>query len=692
VTDSVPSATDPGHDTGHKIRWSRGTWMGLAVVGITFVIAATVSWRKCTAVVYDFGTELYIPWRLSQGAVLYRDLFFFAGGPLSQYYNALLFKAFGVSFLTLIFSNLAAVCLMLLVIYRRFLAAADAWTATTICLGIILIFAFEQAPIYENYNYAAPYSHEALHGLVLSVFAVALLSDWIIKQRIYFALLAGFCSGLVFLTKPDIFMALTACDVAAFAIFFFSNGKAAFAIKSLAAFAVAAIIPPLCFFFYFLRVENWPDSLHSVVFGWVPLFYPAIIKNANYQWCLGLNHPLFYLRQMCIHFLVIIGVTAFYAAAFRAVANRKPDWEKIQRRAVPALLPVLITLIYADSWHQAGESFSSSFAVVLLFLWIFITLLVVLLNAAIIHWKLNVYKTPWAIVLMLATPLLAVAYTADWHDCGASLPLVGLLTCAVIFWNRKNLALEQRFVFPFLWTVFALFLLSKLGFFPRVWHYGFALGMPAFVGAVYFLLWLLPRVLERKWKVSTFFFRSTAWLVLIIGFRSLFLQSEKFYAQKTLAVGSGNDQVFTYNTLENGIGVNETLAWIAKNTPKNATLAALPEGANINYLSRRIDPTPCVFLDPNIFSIFSEAKITAAFEKTPPDYILIIERNNPTLDIPYFGTRSYGKELIQFIQKNYQTELLIGHEPLKNGLFGIKILKRLQPSAAPVTSLSTAKL
>jgi hypothetical protein len=32
---------------------------------------------------------------------------------------------------------------------------------------------------------------------------------------------------------------------------------------------------------------------------------------------------------------------------------------------------------------------------------------------------------------------------------------------------------------------------------------------------------------------------------------------------------------------------------------------------------------------------------------------------------------------MQWIDKNYQPVYLIGHEPLQNGLFGIKILKRL---------------
>ena len=118
--------------------------------------------------------QLYIPWRICQGAVLYRDLHYLAGGPFSQYFNALLFKIFGVSFRTLIFANLAITAALLVLIYRRFLAATDRWTATTICLGIVLVFAFNEYQVVGNYNYIAPYSHELFHGLVLSILAIAL--------------------------------------------------------------------------------------------------------------------------------------------------------------------------------------------------------------------------------------------------------------------------------------------------------------------------------------------------------------------------------------------------------------------------------------------------------------------------------------------------------------------------------------
>src|SRR3954454_16932891 len=152
-------------------------WWGLAIVAITFVIAAALTWRKWPDCLIDFGLQLYLPWKISTGSVLYRDVMYLTGGPLSQYYDALLFKVFGVSLLTLIISNLLIAAGLLILIYRRFMAASDVWTATTICLGVVLVFAFGHYSEIGNFNYMTPYCHEVFHGLALSIVAVALLSS-----------------------------------------------------------------------------------------------------------------------------------------------------------------------------------------------------------------------------------------------------------------------------------------------------------------------------------------------------------------------------------------------------------------------------------------------------------------------------------------------------------------------------------
>lgn len=591
-------------------------WLGVAVIAIAFVLAAAVSWRRWPDLIVDFGGQLYIPWRLANGAVLYRDLFYFAGGPLSQYFNALLFKIFGTSFLTLIVANLTLVAATLILIYRRFVAATDVLTGTIIGLGIVFLFAFEQFTSIGNYNYIAPYSHEVLHGLLLSIFTLALLADWLTKEKLRFAGGAGFCSGLVFLTKPDIFVALAAtCGLALF-IFFLTRRQIPFALKSLATFLSAALIPALGFFLYFLSVENWQDSLRSVVFDWLPLLQTAVAKNPYYQWCLGLDLPLPHLRAMVVQFFFIALAITFYAVAFR----------------------------FAQKLKSAAAKYF--------------------------------------IVLLIIAPLLFYAARFNWFDCGACLPLLALTTFALLRSNYPKLSTVENLAFPLLWSVFGLVLLLKLGLFPRIWHYGFALAMPAFVSTIYLLLWLLPRLLENRFHVPARFFRLTVTLVLLIGFTNLFLQSKKIYDAKNLAVGHAGDRILAFGPDGNSVEarhMNAALGWIETNVPSTATIAALPQGVLLNFLSRRRNPTPDLDWNPTMFTVFSQEKMTAAFEKNPPDYVVLVNWNAYEFGINgEFGHfPGYGADVMRWIENHYSTVQLFGSEPLqKNGLFGIKILQR----------------
>src|SRR5271168_3214365 len=90
-----------------KTSLRRDALFACVVIGAVFATLAVKTWRKWPDLIIDFGAQLYMPWQISTGAVLYRDVHYLAGGPLSQYYHALLFKIFGASFLTLVMSNLA---------------------------------------------------------------------------------------------------------------------------------------------------------------------------------------------------------------------------------------------------------------------------------------------------------------------------------------------------------------------------------------------------------------------------------------------------------------------------------------------------------------------------------------------------------------------------------------------------------
>jgi hypothetical protein len=603
--------------------WGRSRWAGLALVGGVFALAAALSWRRWPDILVDFGTQLYLPWRISEGDVLYRDVMYLTGGPLSQYFNALLFKIFGVSFRTLIFANLAIAAGMLVLVYRRFLAAADRLTATMICLGIVLVFAFQHSGLIGNYNYITPYCHEVFHGLVLSILVVIWLSSWVEKERIPFAAAAGLGSGLVFLTKPDVFLALAACLAAAFLVVVFFHRRTGFAAKSLVVFSLAGLVPLLAFFALFLRVEDWRASARSLVSAWTPLWHTSMTQDPFYQWCLGLDMPFLLLEKMMTCFVFIVVVTAIYALAFRCGR---------------------------ESWFK----------------WL---------------------KPSWLVWPLLVTPLLVLAVVVNWNECGRALPLLGLSACGLLAMNYRKAANRTASTFPLLWNIFGLVLLAKLGFFTRISHYGFALAMPAFVGAVYLFVWLLPMLLEQKYQVRFRLFRATACLVLLTGFVQLFLHSESYYLRKNVPVGTDGDKIMTYEPSVDPFhgNVEVALSWVQNNVPPDATLTVLPGGAMINYLSRRVDPTHSLDWTPPVIAAFGRTNMITAFEKNSPNYVLIIARNTTEFGVGVLGyDPRYGTELMQWIDDHYDRVYPAdptGKSPSGNkSFFGLQIMKRRTPA------------
>ncbi len=91
-------------------------WAGPIVLSATGLAMLAWTWGTWPDVVIDFGRELYVPWQLAEGKVLYRDIAWF-NGPLSAHWNAALFSLFGVGLQTLVFANLALVGLQVWLLY-----------------------------------------------------------------------------------------------------------------------------------------------------------------------------------------------------------------------------------------------------------------------------------------------------------------------------------------------------------------------------------------------------------------------------------------------------------------------------------------------------------------------------------------------------------------------------------------------
>jgi hypothetical protein len=271
------------------------------------------------------------------------------------------------------------------------------------------------------------------------------------------------------------------------------------------------------------------------------------------------------------------------------------------------------------------------------------------------------------------------AWWREFQGAGRSLPLLMLGAVALLVWKQRVELWQGKLadVFPLLWSVFALGMLAKMGLHSHLWHYGVFLAMPAFLAAVFMGLWWLPRHWPRLAGCAGGF-RAPLLAFLIFGLVRLFIQSELYYVDKTQPLGSPPDQLLVTRGKEDPRTepVKAALAWIETNLRPDQTLGVLPEGAMLNYLTRRRNPTPYLVFMAEM-DAFGEAAMLAAYRRTPPDFIALVHRDTDEYGEGWWGERQgFGRDVMAWVRAAYEPVHLIGAPPFTTDEFGIQFLRR----------------
>ena len=173
--------------------------MSRALAPLTIAAAAAVmaglTWGTWPDAMFDYGTHLYVPWRITAGQRLYADVAYFYG-PLSSYADAGLFRLFGVGLWTLVWADLAVLAGVLAVVQRL--------AGTAAALVVVGVFAFGRYVGIGNYNWACAYCPEVTHGVALGLAAVAAMAAHAKGGRRRWLAVAGVAVGLCLLTKPEV--------------------------------------------------------------------------------------------------------------------------------------------------------------------------------------------------------------------------------------------------------------------------------------------------------------------------------------------------------------------------------------------------------------------------------------------------------------------------------------------------------
>ncbi len=226
-------------------------------------------------------------------------------------------------------------------------------------------------------------------------------------------------------------------------------------------------------------------------------------------------------------------------------------------------------------------------------------------------------------------------------------PLPWLLVIVGLLLLRQENSPRQRLYLVAI--TFAFLLLAKIFFFTRLHHYGFVLAVPAFLILVLVLLWDLPRRIDRGggWGRA---FQVGALALLAILTAEVVRISAYGYNRADVQLGEGADRLYV---AEKGELVARAIDWLEANTAPDSTLAVFPEGAMINYQSRRANSAPYFTILPPEVLMFGEATMLAAFQTHPPDFVAVVKRTTREYGFTAFG-EGYAESIEDWIQQDYR--------------------------------------
>ena len=595
------------HQGMNKLR----KFIGPSILVVIGSYMLRLSWFKWPDVLVDYGRELYVPWQITQGKVLYADINHLYG-PLSHYFNALLFQIFGTGISTLAYFNIVITILITSIIYTLIKSSFGDLIATIAGICFLVIFAFSQYTGYSNYNFICPYSHEITYGIFLFFLALFILKKYLVEPSLIYTALIGFILGLIFLTKVEIFIAAFISFLSGF-IFIFWQLKPLYPRKYLLNLILFFFLPIILFFIYFSLHMPLIDAFNSIIASYRNIFIDTLANNIYYQHISGFDNPSQSISLMIKYtfgyliFFIFIGLISYL---FTRLSQNK-------------LAYGIIVIISA-----------------LIILFIFFGLFP-------INWIAIARPYPVFILLLL------------------SFLINNLIK------NREDKILVAQYLPFVLLVLFSLLLLLKMILNVRLYHYGFALAMPASLVMIILLLYYLPALISR-WGNKTVFMGFTG-LFIFLALLFYFNKTMHFYYAKNYPISEGRDRFLTFSNP--GLIVNEALGQISKLMSANDTLVVMPDGVMLNYLSRKRNPSRYFEFTPNFVEATGEEKIINEFSLNPPSFIILSKKDTSEHGAKYFGA-NYAHNIYSWIINNYDKVSALGDPTLTGEDYGIIIYKK----------------
>ena len=583
---------------------------------VSFGVMLVISWNRWLSPLTDSGREMDLPLRLLNGELLYRDIHYLYP-PFSPYFNALLYRVFGVQLGVLQAGGIIGAAIVVFLCFRIARRLFTPLDASIAALTVIVWLVFK-----PNGNLISPYAYAALHATIFALGALLCSLRFAENKRIGGLIAAGALTGLAAIAKLEFALPAAAAIITALLCVHRGEYRRLAVSAAAAAIPIAAIV--LSVYGWFLYRVGWQTLVIDCHLFYTHLPGSLVVYNA---WRSGTDRPFESLAEMfggaAVCALIASGV--LIASVIRAKGRVKTDPGAQRSRRILTRATI-----------------------------------VVILSAA-------------AISLIIET-------TGGWDGSplrAAPVLLLGVIIGE--WWRGKTSEQNAALLIIALYSIVILSRVALRV--PSGGHYGSFFLPTTYLLFCYLGLRALPRAIERWTldEQSSSYAQSIARglivLALLVGAAGTTIRYRTRYRYLVQAPRGSLRVVRAHYP-----AYQEALDFLRDHSAAGDAIAVFPEGSDLAFLSERRMPLRHQILLPGLMSQADEQRAIIQFASEPIRYVLIVNRPTREFGAEVFGGDFY-QELGEAISKEYHVVQVCGRDrnpqiEIGDPEFFIKILAR----------------
>jgi hypothetical protein len=638
-----------------------------AFIIASFVFGVAFSWQRWGNPLVDCGREMNQPLRLANGEMLYSEVRHIYG-PLSPYLNALLYSLFGESLNVLYASGIISAIIILALCYWIARQLMNPYASTAATLSVMWLCAFKQAG-----NYILPYSYSALHGCALGLATLALLmkaagnrqpvadttemeSDNenmvvdapakadqspdlldlsshtkpgnVTANRLlpttYYLLLAGVFSSLTLLAKTEMGVAAMAAGLISAAILGYPNLRRA--ITLMVIFILPGLVITIAVYGFILSRVGWHTFTHEsyLLLQNVPLELVYFNKRMS-----GFDRPVESMVSIIGALLRIILLMVAVGSISHLITRRGGRKKSLQQVALT----------------ESGNAR-------IVYLWGLLVLSIVLIISlsftGIMNWDSGPYLAMPILLLALLIPETRNFLKQFSRNAFANRQTVLLIiTGTYAFASLARVILRVRSG-----GAYSSYLLPiSVILFTYILSYQFTS----------FIKERPTRVLARNILIG---------LIMADAIVTSGLLAYRYRIRNTYPIVTTRGTMFAVPDL--GAAFEQAIAFINQETAPDESIAVMPEGTSLLFLTNRKNPLREEITTPGFLDRAGEERAIRQLTESNTRFILIANRATSEFGATIFG-RDYCQHLMGWIKTNYEESTVFSPEGNKNFQIGDKV-------------------